>query len=259
MEEDRVSKNDFMYRVPTTLNNPRVITRQHFNRDRPWTQYPMGYPRFAAFVANDEDRSTTIYRRFERLSARNLLYLETELAELEAAQDRLDATSQLDPDLESSMQSLEELTMLAKGGSGAARKGTTTTTTWTNPEERFLQASAHANVYNDRAWYLAQAAQARLDNSAKIRVILREYYEFLRLERDILTLDSPDRRTLKGVRKVFKNEHNGVEHAAMISGKMETHLDEQHEKDLCALSPPIVRDRLTMLLEGRFAFLFRVS
>jgi hypothetical protein len=49
-----------------------------------------GFPRVAEKLASDPDRTTTIFRRFDRLSARNLLLLETELAELEAEQDRLD-------------------------------------------------------------------------------------------------------------------------------------------------------------------------
>ena len=163
----------FMYRVPTILNIP-ASTEEDVNPKRPWTQYPMGYPRFAAFVANDSDRSTTIFRRFERLSARNLLYLETELMELEAAQDRLDATCKLDQDLESSLQSLEEMNMLARIRGGPAAKGTAEHVT---PEKRFLQNLGHARVQNDRTWYLGQAAQARLDNLAKIRVVLREYCE----------------------------------------------------------------------------------
>jgi hypothetical protein len=61
---------------------------------RPWDQYQMGYPRFAAFISEDKDKSSTIYRRFERLAARNLLYLESELAELEAKQDELDEAYQ---------------------------------------------------------------------------------------------------------------------------------------------------------------------
>ena len=50
-----------------------------------------GYASLAAFMASDRDRSTSIYRRFDRLSSRNLLYLQSELVELEAQQDVLDA------------------------------------------------------------------------------------------------------------------------------------------------------------------------
>lgn len=53
--------------------------------------YEKGYPSLAAFIASDCDKSTSIYRRFDRLSARNLLYLQSELVELEARQDALDA------------------------------------------------------------------------------------------------------------------------------------------------------------------------
>ena len=53
--------------------------------------YVKGYPSLAAFIARDCDKSTAIYRRFDRLSARNLLYLQSELVELEARQDAFDA------------------------------------------------------------------------------------------------------------------------------------------------------------------------
>lgn len=53
-------------------------------------RYPQGFPRYAAFIAFDEDKSTTIYRRFDRLASRNLLRMESELAELELTQDQLD-------------------------------------------------------------------------------------------------------------------------------------------------------------------------
>ena len=53
--------------------------------------YVKGYPSLAAFIASDCDKSTAIYRRFDRLSARNFLYLQSELVEHEARQDALDA------------------------------------------------------------------------------------------------------------------------------------------------------------------------
>ena len=54
-------------------------------------RYVKGYPSLAAFIASDRDKSTAIYRRFDRLSARNLLYMQSELVELEAKQDAFDA------------------------------------------------------------------------------------------------------------------------------------------------------------------------
>jgi hypothetical protein len=49
-----------------------------------------GYGRLASFLAEDKDRSTSVYRGFHRVTTRNLLYLESELVELEARQDALD-------------------------------------------------------------------------------------------------------------------------------------------------------------------------
>jgi hypothetical protein len=37
-------------------------------------------------LASDPDKTTTIFRRYDRLSSRSLLFLEAELAELEALQ-----------------------------------------------------------------------------------------------------------------------------------------------------------------------------
>jgi hypothetical protein len=49
-----------------------------------------GYASLAAFIASDPDHSTAIYHQFDELSARNLLYLQSELAELKARQYELD-------------------------------------------------------------------------------------------------------------------------------------------------------------------------
>jgi len=52
--------------------------------------YVNGYPTLAHFIAQDKDRSASIYRSYHRLTSRNLLYLEAELFELEKQQDDLD-------------------------------------------------------------------------------------------------------------------------------------------------------------------------
>jgi hypothetical protein len=49
-----------------------------------------GFPRTAAFIASDRDKTSAIFKRFEALSARNLLHLQGRLAALEAEQTRLD-------------------------------------------------------------------------------------------------------------------------------------------------------------------------
>ncbi|KAI1111685.1 hypothetical protein F5Y14DRAFT_303983 [Nemania sp. NC0429] len=57
---------------------------------RPSDSFVDGYPALAAFIASDRDGSTTIFKRFNRLAARNLLILQSDLAELEAKLDSFD-------------------------------------------------------------------------------------------------------------------------------------------------------------------------
>lgn len=45
-----------------------------------------GFPSLAEFIASDPDHTSLVFRRFDKLAARNLLYLQSELAELEAKQ-----------------------------------------------------------------------------------------------------------------------------------------------------------------------------
>lgn len=53
-------------------------------------EYPNGFASVAAFIAKDQDNTSTIYRRFDRLTARNLLYLQAKVQKLETVLDELD-------------------------------------------------------------------------------------------------------------------------------------------------------------------------
>lgn len=58
---------------------------------RPRVPFINGFPSAAAFIASDPDNSFFVYKSFNRLSARNILYLESELFELQEQQDNTDA------------------------------------------------------------------------------------------------------------------------------------------------------------------------
>jgi hypothetical protein len=49
-----------------------------------------GFPSLATFIASDPDHTSLVFKRFDKLAARNLLYLQSELAELQAKQDHFD-------------------------------------------------------------------------------------------------------------------------------------------------------------------------
>jgi hypothetical protein len=53
--------------------------------------YVRGFPSLAAFMSDNACSESFVFQRFDRLSARNLLYLQSELAELEKQMDEFDA------------------------------------------------------------------------------------------------------------------------------------------------------------------------
>ena len=68
----------------------------------------------AAFMASDPDNSAAIFRSFDRLVTRNLLYLQSRMQQLEAIQDELDDENLKRGDLDaaraaSSWEDFEEL------------------------------------------------------------------------------------------------------------------------------------------------------
>ena len=70
-----------------------------------------GYASLASFIALDPDNETFIYRKFDELSARNLLYLQSELLYLERKLKRLDDEVRRtdDPDVQDAARTWEEL------------------------------------------------------------------------------------------------------------------------------------------------------
>lgn len=82
-----------------------------------------GYASVDRSIAQDPDKETYIFRRFDRLTARNLLNLQGELLALQDELDALDATaaSSPDPDLHLSMRSWK--VMKANAQRGQVRDG----------------------------------------------------------------------------------------------------------------------------------------
>lgn len=56
--------------------------------------YVDGFPSLSDFIASDRDGTSAIFKRLNRLAARNLLVLQGELAELEARLDEYDHEDQ---------------------------------------------------------------------------------------------------------------------------------------------------------------------
>ncbi|KAF2117279.1 hypothetical protein BDV96DRAFT_23373 [Lophiotrema nucula] len=124
-----------------------------------------GYPSFAEFLASDRDRSTVVFRRFDRLSARNLLHLQSELCELEAQQDALD-----DQD----------------------RNGST-------------ENKQFARNWEEARKHSTGSQKERVELALKIREKLKEYKEAILLDTTLLSLQPPSDRVWDALRHKFHN------------------------------------------------------
>jgi hypothetical protein len=79
-------------------------------------RYTDGLPAVADFIASDPDHETFIFRRFDKLAARHILQLQSELVELEHLQEALDrdAAQSDDHELHSSLRDWARLKENAK-------------------------------------------------------------------------------------------------------------------------------------------------
>ncbi|KAM5344699.1 hypothetical protein ACJ41O_010561 [Fusarium nematophilum] len=82
--------------------------------------YVDGFPSLAHFIASDRDRTSAIFKRFNRLAARNLLTLQSELAELEATLDEYDQQDQRTREASQSLRNWEDYK--ARNGTNSDRR-----------------------------------------------------------------------------------------------------------------------------------------
>ncbi|RFU75426.1 hypothetical protein TARUN_6820 [Trichoderma arundinaceum] len=126
-----------------------------------------GFAKVARWTALDPDKETYIYRKFDELAARNLLYLQSELLFLENQLSQLDKY-----DAKSDDMHLKD----------AIR-------TWETLAHQY-----HAGNEN---------ARARMDLIIKIRAKIKEYHEALLLQSEMARLKRPTKRVLKAYREWF--------------------------------------------------------
>jgi hypothetical protein len=82
-----------------------------------------GFPALAAWIGRDPDNETFVFRKFDRLSARNLLQLQCQLIQLEDEIDKLDDAARKSPDLDARQASRrrEKLKELSRTRTGRRR------------------------------------------------------------------------------------------------------------------------------------------
>ncbi|KAL4805153.1 hypothetical protein BDV18DRAFT_25436 [Aspergillus unguis] len=130
-----------------------------------------GFADVARWIALDPDSETFIYRKFDELAARNLLYLQAELLVLEKELDKLDRSdaNSADMDLKDAIRTWETLTWRCDT--------------------------------NDKK------AQDRMALILRTREKLKEYHEALLLQTEIMKLERPNKRVLEAYEKWFKKPY----------------------------------------------------
>ncbi|ORY09579.1 hypothetical protein BCR34DRAFT_540591 [Clohesyomyces aquaticus] len=181
------------------------------------SKLPVGYPSLAAFIASDPDQTAAIFRRFNRLAARNLLHLQSELAELESKQDQLDE---------------EEC------HGGLERK----------QYSRNWPDFCHAALTDSRQ-------QERKVLAEEIRTVLKEYRTALFLESHVASLHAPSKRTFLAFKYQFFNGSLQSTDCPTLGARSACILDDLD--DLLTLHIPEDHDRLTAFVQNHLSWIFR--
>lgn len=182
----------------------------------------LGYPSLSDFIASDRDRTTLIFKRFDELAARNILYLQSEIADLQAQQRAFDQ---------------EDLTS----------------------DRPTKQCARNFKSFKDAALQLQNNAkqQARWELMLRIRSSMIEYREALLSEVTLATLPRPSKDVLRAFQEDFYNQHQpGDEPFPTLGGHSAGLYDDKD--DLVALRVQQDSDRLTSFVQRRLAFMFPV-
>jgi hypothetical protein len=211
---------------------------------RPPEPQRFGFASLAAYIAEDKDKSISIYRSFQRLSARNLLYLEAEISELEEQLDYFD----------------NEL-----------HRADAETQRWAR-SWKGLVASSNENPPNPRA-------KERINIVIRIRKLMKEYRTLkiclssqrsgirtesnaldksLILEEAVLKMGKPHHRQVKALEYFSEQRYKQPSRRGpMLSGLSAHRLDD--EDDLIVLSKPVDQDWLIRFVRRYFRVFFLVS
>ncbi|KAK8135396.1 hypothetical protein PG984_003336 [Apiospora sp. TS-2023a] len=180
-----------------------------------------GFPRFSGTITKDPDRTGTIYRRFDRLSSRNLLLMEAEIAELEALQEKYDEKDRNNNDrlIGESYSKWETYKMLA--------------------EEK-------DHNYN----HLYPQVQKRMHLSLMIREKLEKYHDALARHQTLLNLPRAAPTTVRGMNTRFL----GHEKTPQLWGASAQRFND--DNDLVALKVMANQDRLSKFVLDYCGWMF---
>lgn len=205
--------------------------------------YVTGFGSLSSFIASSSEHSSKIYKRFDKLVARDLLYYQSELAELQATQDQYD-----------------------KEDSEIA--GTTSAASW-DVRDRCQDWKLFCSADQEK-W------KSRVEHAMKIRKTLKEYRKYillkfrreidgsagkaLVLEASLTRLGHPSKQSYEATSKVFHCGPDGAESVLIGSSSTLYPLLSNHlhpvDRDYIGFSQQHESDPLTYFLKMYCSRLF---
>ncbi|KAF2735880.1 hypothetical protein EJ04DRAFT_434191 [Polyplosphaeria fusca] len=186
----------------------------------PRKQYLEGFPSLSALLSSDPDLQ--VYRRFNRLASRNLLYLQAEILDLESRLKEFDAEDLDIANAEDDSSDWMETKLNAR--------------CW--------------EVFRERAEQGHEKSRERMKVIRELRERMGEYQDALIRQSTILNLEKPTPRVRSAVTGWFEL------HQPLV-GNCKNLFDSKARYDTVALRTPPDQDRLTMFLQSHLGYLFR--
>ncbi|KAH7161442.1 hypothetical protein EDB81DRAFT_644117 [Dactylonectria macrodidyma] len=191
------------------------ITDVEKNGGQDIQQRPLGFAALSSLMASDGDQELLIFRRFDEISGRNLLYLQCELLSIEDQLKKWDqkVLSSQNTKLEEVAYRWEEMVEQAKEGKDEAKE--------------------------------------MMELVYQLRSKIKEYHEALDLQSRVTRLHHPDKRALKVARNELWGgplETNGLKPSPIVGGKSKDYLD--IECDLVSVKAPVETDLLSRTIRA---------
>ncbi|KAH6622734.1 hypothetical protein F5144DRAFT_496076 [Chaetomium tenue] len=183
-----------------------------------------GFPLLAQRISVSPDYESFIFRKFDRLSARNLLHLESRLAYLEHKLDQVDAKAAL--------------------------------LSADNETRRSIRAW---EAFEENAADPARPEHMHMKLAAQVQETLKEYQEALLRQNQIAALEAPKNRAFNVAYDQFHDDINDEcghtkRRRPLLAGLSESRLSESKRHDLVAVRRPADKDLLSRFLQDHWVF-----
>lgn len=195
-----------------------------------------GYPAVSQFISSDLDGESYVFRKFRTLTARKLLYMQSEILELEEQLADFDRAAATSPDWELHLAARSWERLIANAESREKEK-----------QIRNVIDEIEVKLDNYRM-FLPRAPLFRLP------LIACRTDRALLLQSQVARLETPPNRVLSAYKDALLS-HDGKD--ALLGGKAQYVLDDAD--DLAMLSPPKSDDAISHFLRNHWLFKTRVS